>query len=70
MLKEKRIFLGLTQLEASIRLGMKASTFGMIERGERAIPIDKVKDFCDVLEISMEEMKDYLIDLHISKYDL
>jgi transcriptional regulator with XRE-family HTH domain len=49
---------GLTQEDVAEKLGMSASTYGDIERGDRDPKLSKLQKIADMLEISLIELLD------------
>lgn len=65
MLKKARTKKGLTQKELSEKLGYTTSQFiSVLERSKASIPLNRVKDFCRILDlqeinVKRELFKDY-----------
>lgn len=52
-IKARREELGLSQTELALKLGYKSrSSINKIEKGNNEIPLSKLQEFADVLEIS------------------
>lgn len=55
-IRNARLKAGLTQEEASLRLGISALHWGRIERGERPIKLDRLCAMADVLHVKMSAL--------------
>lgn len=54
-IKNRRIELGMTQQELAVKMGFKTrSHISLLEQGDRNIPISKIKNLANALEVSPE----------------
>jgi transcriptional regulator with XRE-family HTH domain len=67
LLMQKRVRLGLTQLDVSSRFGFTTSQFiSNLELGKSPVPTDKVKPLCKMLDIPIKEfIGAYIKDLKV-----
>ena len=56
LLKERRKASGLTQYDASKKIGVARTTYADYENGKIQPPIDKIRKICDWLDIPIEKM--------------
>jgi len=56
--RERRLFLGLSQEELAVRAGVHRTYIGMIERAEKNITLTNVEKIANALEIPLDKLMD------------
>ena len=60
LIRKKRLAVGLTQTEISLKLGAPASFLGKVERGERRIDVIELQALCVILGTTLQDLLDEL----------